>query len=117
MDQSTANSRIQGNCETNLRGSPIRTSAPSGGRGGNPCLNYSGRTGKRGGSSSEESSTNVEMEISFAEATTPSGSPPRPLSPEETEQSRKSGLATTVTRSGQYPVGRARGPPTCNDHR
>jgi hypothetical protein len=64
-----------------------------------------------------EVSTNVEMEISFAEATAPSGSPSRPLSSEETEQSRKSGLATTIIRSGQHPVGRARGPPTCNDHR
>ena len=82
-----------------------------------PHLNHSGSTDQRGSSSSEESSTNVEMENSFAEATTSSGSPPKPLSSEETEQSRKDCPATTITRSGQHPVGGARGPPTCNDHR
>ncbi len=69
------------------------------------------------GASSEERSTKVEMEISFAKATTPSGNSPRPLSSEETTQSRQGGLATTITRIGQHPVGRARGPQACNGHR
>jgi hypothetical protein len=56
----------------------------------------------------EECSAKVEMEISFAKATTPSGSSPRPLSSEETKQSRQRGLATTIARSGSTSCGKSK---------